>query len=790
MAVWPHALSGVAMFLVSSVYAGDDALPPPPDGEVMNEQAVFHLTLIINHFDSKQVVPVTWRQNDFYVASVDLQRAGLPADKLPPGEVNMSQLSGVKTEYDSGRQRLLLSVPRDWLPERPVSFGGEPTQITPQNGQGALLNYDFYTSHTQHGDGQASLWHELRFFNDVGFFSSTGYLRQRLTGDNNQQEGYVRYDTVFTAMHEESATQWRLGDVVSDALSWSSSVRVGGISWGSDFSLRPDLVTWPLPTFSGEAVVPTAADLFINGYQAGSTQIQPGPFTLTNLPYINGAGEAVLVTRDALGRQVSTTLPFYVASDLLKTGMTDGAVTFGSLRRNYGLENFDYGPALGSATYRYGASDYLTLESHGEGAKSLALTGAGALVRLGRFGVVNGALSESRMRGNPGEQRTWGYQYNTSAFSLATQHSRRTRGFGNLALYDQLPRVDDDNFPQASLSQRSDQYSLTFNMGTFGNVGAAWIGVRTFDAQKTELLNLSWSRNLWRSSSLYLAASRDQQQGEWTLAMSLQIPLGARDSAALSMEKTPDAGQTQRINYNHAMPTDGGFGWNLAWARQSQRHNYQQATLGWRNNNVELQGGVYGESDAFTGWGEAQGAVVLMDNHFFTANKINDAFALISTDGHADVPVNYENQPVGKTNAQGYLLIAGVSAYYPAHYSINTLNLPADTRLKETGRRIALRRQSGFLVEFPLEQSRAASVILYNEQGEPLPLASLVLRPQNASAVVGYDGIVWLEDLESVTPLQAVTPDGTRCEATLTLAANPDHKLQTYGPLVCRSKAL
>ncbi|SUG29819.1 outer membrane usher protein SfmD [Salmonella enterica subsp. arizonae] len=367
------------------------------------------------------------------------------------------------------------------------------------------------------------------------------------------------------------------------------------------------------------------------------------------------------------------------------------------------------------------------------------------------------------MRGNPGEQRTWGYQYNTSAFSLATQHSRRTRGFGNLALYDQLPRVDDDNFPQASLSQRSDQYSLTFNMGTFGNVGAAWIGVRTFDAQKTELLNLSWSRNLWRSSSLYLAASRDQQQGEWTLAMSLQIPLGARDSAALSMEKTPDAGQTQRINYNHAMPTDGGFGWNLAWARQSQRHNYQQATLGWRNNNVELQGGVYGESDAFTGWGEAQGAVVLMDNHFFTANKINDAFALISTDGHADVPVNYENQPVGKTNAQGYLLIAGVSAYYPAHYSINTLNLPADTRLKETGRRIALRRQSGFLVEFPLEQSRAASVILYNEQGQPLPLASLVLRPQNASAVVGYDGIVWLEDLESVTPLQAVTPDGTRC---------------------------
>ena len=82
-----------------------------------------------------------------------------------------------------------------------------------------------------------------------------------------------------------------------------------------------DLVTRPLPAFSGEAAVPTSVDLFINGYRSGSTRLQPGPFTLTNLPYINGAGDAVLVTTDALGRRVSTTLPPYVSSDLLKQGL-------------------------------------------------------------------------------------------------------------------------------------------------------------------------------------------------------------------------------------------------------------------------------------------------------------------------------------------------------------------------------------------------------------------------------------------------------------------------------------
>lgn len=598
MVVWSRQLSGVfvtAILTTSGLCragSGDDVLPPPPDARALDRQAVFHLALVVNHYETQKVVAVTRRGGDFFVASADLQQAGLPVEQLAAGEVNLSRMTQVKVDYDSSGQRLLLSVPREWLPVRSTPFGGESPTSVARNGSGALLNYDVYASSTQDGDSQASVWHELRFFNDAGSLSSTGYVRQNLAGDDDWQDGYVRYDTVFTATHEENATQWQVGDVITDALSWSNSVRVGGISWGRDFSLRPDLVTWPLPAFSGEAAVPTAVDLFINGYRAGSTELQPGPFTLTNLPYINGAGDAVLVTRDALGRQVSTTLPFYVASNLLKSGVSDGAVTLGSLRRNYGIDNFDYGPAVGSASYRYGVNDALTLEGHGEGAEELALGGVGALVKVGRFGVVNGAWTESRMRGHHGNQLNWGYQYSTAAFSVATQHSRRERGFGNLALYDQTVLVDDDNRPLASLSQRSDQYSLTVNMGTFGNIGAAWIGIRSFDAQKTELLNLSWSRNLWGSSSIYLAASRDNQQGDWTLAMSVQIPLGDRDSVALSAEKTPDAGQTQRINYNHSMPTDGGFSWNLAWARQTQARNYQQATLGWRNNNVELQGAL------------------------------------------------------------------------------------------------------------------------------------------------------------------------------------------------------
>ena len=137
-------------------------------------------------------------------------------------------------------------------------------------------------------------------------------------------------------------------------------MRMGGISYGRDFSLRPDLVTAAAGILR-EAAVPTSVDLFINGYRSGSTQLQPGPFTLTNLPYINGAGDAVLITTDALGRQVSTTLPFYVTSELLKRGERWGGDA-GKPAAQLRIDNFDYGPAAGSGSYRYGVTDWLTLK--------------------------------------------------------------------------------------------------------------------------------------------------------------------------------------------------------------------------------------------------------------------------------------------------------------------------------------------------------------------------------------------------------------------------------------------
>jgi len=175
-----------------------------------------------------------------------------------------------------------------------------------------------------------------------------------------------------------------------------------------------------------------------------------------------------------------------------------------------------------------------------------------------------------------------------------------------------------------------------------------------------------------------------------------------------------------------------------------------------------------------------------MDNRLFTANQINDAFVVVSTDGEPAVKVNYEHQPVGITDNKGYLLVSGVASSYPGLYSIDALNLPVDIAVKKTEQRLALRRHGGYVLRFPLKRQRAANIILHDSAGQAVPLSSRVSGVAGGDAIVGYEGIAWLTGLERRNALTVTAPDGRRCRVQLALPASDGGRIHTYGPLECR----
>lgn len=755
-----------------------DALPPPPSESAVVADATLYLDLLVNQVAKAELVPVQQRAGRLFLGSDVLRAAGVTLPGDPQGEVALEDIAGLHSDYDSQNQRLLLQVPPAWLPDQRVGDRNLYPASAARTSFGALLNYDAYLNDTDEGGTYLAAWNELRLFDDWGTFSTTGQWRQSFNGTQSQtRQGFLRYDTTFRQTDEQRLLTYEVGDLVSGALPWTTSVRMGGLQLSRDFGARPDLVTYPLPAFAGEAAVPTSLDLFINGYKSSSTELQPGPYTLTNVPFINGAGEAVVVTTDALGRQVSTTLPFYVTSSLLAKGLSDYSVAAGSLRRDYAVRDFAYGPGVATASLRHGVSDYFTLETHAETAESMQLGGLGGNLRLGTYGVLNAALAQSRFDGDSGQQVALGYQYNSRRIGFNYQRIERHGDYADLSLVDN---------PFTRLSRRSEQATLSLNLDRYGSLGAGYFDVRAGDGTRTRLLNLSWSKPLWGSSSLYLSANREVGDSQWAVQAQLVIPFDLRGTLAFSAERSKDGQDLQRVNYSQAVPVGGGVGYNLGYATGGNTQDYRQADLTWRLQSVQLQAGLYGSSGEMTRWADASGSLVLMDAGLFAANRIDDAFVVVSTRGYADVPVRYENQQIGRTDRNGHLLVPYSSGYYRGKYEIDPMELPADVLAPQVEQRVAVRRGSGYLLEFPLRQVLAASLVLVDGQQQELKLGSRVLHQESGGeAVVGWDGLVYLENLAAHNRLHVDKADGGHCQVAFDLPEGQG-PIPLIGPLVCR----
>ncbi len=128
----------------------------------------------------------------------------------------------------------------------------------------------------------------------------------------------------------------------------------------------PGYITYPTPSISGSAALPSTVDLLVNNRRQETSALQPGPFDLTNVPVVTGAGQMQLIVRDLLGRETVINQNYYLAPALLSPGLSDFSYEAGSLREQYGTRSNGYGAAFGAGTYRLGLTDALTAEVRGE----------------------------------------------------------------------------------------------------------------------------------------------------------------------------------------------------------------------------------------------------------------------------------------------------------------------------------------------------------------------------------------------------------------------------------------
>lgn len=782
-------IGAAALCLPSSLHAtttistsyGD--LPPPPKSlSAADPQHIYQrleLELVVNGLASGRIVPVFAHAGRFELHLADLRNVGLqlPATAHAGEKVFVDSLEGVSAEYDAPRQRLYLTVSPEFLPKQ--QFAERKRKFTPASyDTGALLNYDVYVSGGSGQSVQASIYHEARFFSAAGVVSTTGALR---TGVGRS---YIRYDSYFRRSDEATAVTIEAGDFVTRTLPWAPAVRLGGVQVSRDFSVRPDVVTYPLPQFKGSAALPSTVELLLNGQRIADGAVNPGPFALETLPPINGYGEANLIVTDMQGRSVATSLPFYVSSALLRPGLTDFAVALGSFRENYGRRNFDYGGVAASASARHGVTDAITLEVRAEIADDMQLAGGGGVVRLGKAGTLSAAYSRSfRNDGASGGELVLGYDYQTRGLSVGFRHSRRGEDFVDLGLLDRHRRG----------WERITAATLSLSLGRAGTLGMGYFDIKRQFGTDTRLANASWSMPLWQGSRLNATASREFEERSWSGALAVTLPLGGRaGTVAASLVDGPGAGLGWRADYSRAVPVAGGLGWSASAAGGTGNDLYLRGDMTWRTDPVQLSAGAYGSGDV-TAWFGMSGSLIFMDNALFAANRVADAFVVVNTDREPGIPVHYENQLLGTTNGNGQLLIPWVSAYYPAKYAIDPLRLSADVHVPVVEQRAAVAAGTGHVVRFAVQRRQAARAVLKDASGGAVA-AGTRARIEHSEVVIGWDGLLFIDDLGAIgsaatNGIAVFLPDGTSCRTDAAVlasrAATGTTQIIDLGEMIC-----
>ena len=718
------------------------------------------------------------RARQLWATAASLRQLGfvLPAGTSDP--VALAELPGVQVQYDAAQQRVTLTAPLALLnlPETTLNVPGiSPHKVS--SAPGLLLNYDLYGTAGQHAATSLSAYNELRAFGRWGVASSTS-LSQWQRSDGARQSRTVRLDTGWSQSWPDRLLTLRVGDTLTGSTGWSRATRIGGIQIGSNFALQPYLVTTPVPALLGSATLPSQIDLYVNGMRQYNGQVPAGPFQLNTQPSISGAGNAQVVLTDAFGRSTTLNFSLYGTQALLKPGLTSWSAELGWVRRNYGLSSNDYArqPML-SGTWRRGLSDAFTAEAHAEATKGLASVGAGGAGLLGQAGVLTGALAHSSGAGRNGSQLNLGYHWNDRRFNVALNGSRSSGQYRDVAtLYG------------SAVARASGSATVGFNADQAGSFSLSYLYQNYPGQTASRYVSAGWYKSLGRSTSLSVTANRDLTDRRlYSVFLNLSWALDARTSASTGLQR--DNGSTHvTASATRSTPNEGGWGWSAA-ARAGGGRNGGRGELDYLGPWGRYAAGINAQPGSNYAYGNANGALVFMDGRPFAARQIYDAFALVSTAGVPDVPVRLENRPIGRTDGHGHLLVTPLGAYQNNKLGIDPMGLPAALRIERVDAIAAPSDRAGTLVEFAIEPVRAALVTLHDGAGQPLALGSGVqVNGRAGTAIVGYDGEVYLDTLAEHNRLRVQTPKGA-CTARFDHSPQADGAIPRIGPLACTLEA-
>ncbi len=747
-------------------------LPDARDQELLlqvdvNAQGLADTVLVLRGVDGRIAVPVD---------SLDRWRLRRPdiTPRFHDGTpyYPLDAIPGVTYVYDAAKQRLMISAPARAFTDTQFSNAAVHYPAPTPSQLGGFFNYNLFASRAS-GESQYAGQFEAGVFSAYGVLVS-GLLAQ----DNVGVKSTVRLNTTWTSDFPAQLTTLRLGDATNVPGAWGRAVQFGGVQYGTNFATQPGFITFPSLAANGQAALPSTVDVFVNNALVAQRPVPPGPFSITNIPTVDGSGNVQLVVRDLFGREQVISQPFYASVNLLKEGLDDYSYEVGFERQNFGVESSDYGPAIASATFSRGLTDQLTGQVHGELMPGLVDGGVAANYLFNEVGVASLSAAASGGSNGAGTLGSVAFQRQTGQLSLNAQAQWTSTAFREIGVT-----------PQDPLPLRQISGSLGYQFDRFGSANVTYVAQDFRTQPSNHVLAVGYSVGVGRWAFLSLSAVKTYgAMGSRAFGATLSIPIGDRTLAAVAYNGTrsPSQGNSSdtSLTLQRSLPVGEGYGYRIVGHNDGDI----EASGSWQNNvgtytlnAARFQGATAGQLNVVGGIG-------IVGGHPFLSRDIIDSFGVVRVADYPGVTVLQDNQPVGVTDADGYAVLPFLRAYDVNRVSIDMHDLPLDAQVDKLKIEAVPYYRSGLLFDFPVRRSHGATLHLRLDDGGPMPSGGIVqVVGRDEDFPVALRGEAYVTGLEEQNRLRA-SWKGRSCEFDVAFPPSSE-PLPDLGTFICHGVA-
>jgi len=670
---------------------------------------------------------------------------------------SLSHAIAFALDYDNAV--LTITVDPQWYESQIIrppplkSFPDRSAAVTPDSFSG-FLNYRIETEYS-----------EKENFRDWGLPWEIGFNREKWFGFSNfryrYRDGEDEHTRLMTSLiRDDPALLNRLtiGDFTPPTTAFLSGGVLGGISWGTRFSL--DRKFKPYPGLNAETVLetPARAELYSSGNLIKEWDLLPGPVRFEELNAFTG-GSSELVLRDIFGKERRIDLAqLFGGRELLRKGIHEYSYSLGFLREDFGTQSSEYGDLSGTAFHRYGFTDRF---SAGIGlAFQNELYNAGPMfgLHLGNDHLISSEAMFSHHNSDSGYAVSTQYTYRKGSFAGGLSMLLYSRDF-------QAPPSSDVSGEDEIQSLRC-QWNLTASQSweRWGGLSFSYVSSsyreKPEEEEQTSIATLSYTKNLSRQFNLSLSMKQgiegpDNQEFFITVQYTPSDNSQKRfyDNMAYRYRDDGEENRTQELSVRKSTGLGKGFGYSLAVNKDEQETSGSGRAVYRHERGIaeaSIQQPSKGSMAGNLSWA---GGIGMIGSDICFGRPVIDSFAIVEVEGLDNVPVYSGTSLVGETGVNGSLMASELISYADNLISIHPGDLPMDYELTGKNRMVEMGQRGGARINFKAFRFTAVEGNLYallsdgsRESLSTMPIEYEVSGEKRKS-FTGQDGYFYLENL-------------------------------------------